>query len=147
MTLSDAHAQATAESKFFAHLGLFVVGAALATGAGLIWVEPRWVAAGVAAWALVLASHGASVFGHVLGGAWVDRRAAALADAPLVAARPNPADDVLDLFDLAAAAGRRPSGPSPRDAAFADDLSGSDPFGSLRTPIDTPRLDGPAVRV
>ncbi|WP_412068908.1 2TM domain-containing protein [Rubrivirga sp. IMCC43871] len=146
MILSEARAQARSESQFYAHLGLFVVAAALAVVASLVWIDAQWAVVGIAAWALILASHGTAVFGHVLGADWRERRAASLAGALRMADLAGPSDNAFDLFDLAAAAGQRPSGPSPRDAMFADDLSGSDPFGSVRTPIDTPRLDGPRAR-
>ncbi len=159
MSPSDARAQAEAESRFFAHLAAFAIVTAVLLGVNLVLGGALWAGWVGAAWMLVLASHAAAVFGHVLGAEWVERRAAALRGAAAGealdaleqrlavvedAVGPHAKSAVEDPFDLdAAQAVGRPVAPewigAPRDAAFEDD-----PFAMSRAPIDTPRLDGPA---
>jgi hypothetical protein len=159
MSPSDARAQAEAESRFFAHLAAFAVGTAALLGVNLALGGALWAAWVGVGWMVVLTSHAAAVFGHVLGAEWVERRAAALRGAATGraldalehrlavvehAVGPSPTAEVEDPFDLdAAQAVGRPVPPewagTPRDAAFEDD-----PLAAARTPVDTPRLGGPA---
>ena len=165
MTPSDARAQALAESRFFGHLSAFAVVTAVLLGVNLVMGGAMWAAWVGVAWALIVASHAAAVFRHVLGGDWVERRAALLQVAPNydalrhlelrlraletagpVSGRPAPDPDVLDPFDLGSAnAVGRPVAPEWIGAAPEADVP-DDPFAMSREPIDTPRLDGPAPR-
>lgn len=166
MTPSDARAQALAESRFFGHLSAFAVVTAVLLGLNLVLGGPLWAAWVSVGWGLVVASHAAAVFRHVLGSEWIERRAALLQvapnatdvqqlrervlhleEAPRAVATAPPADPaVLDPFDLgSASAVGRPVAPERIGARPQADIE-DDPFALAREPIETPRLDGPRPR-
>ena len=163
MSPVDARTQALAESRFFGHLAAFAIVTSVLLGVNLVGGGAPWAPWVGAAWSLVVVSHAAAVFGHVLGREWVERRAAALRMAPEVDAVRELRDRLAQLeaavgtaerpgrwapdpFDLGAAqAVGRPLAAdrigAPTEAEFTDD-----PFAVAREPIDTPRLDGPMPR-
>ena len=67
MTEPDAHAQAVAESRFFAHLAAYAAAVAVLLGVNLVVGGPLWAGWVALGWGLAVLAHAGSTFGMVLG--------------------------------------------------------------------------------
>ena len=176
MTAPDAHRQALAESRFFAHLATLALGVAGLAVAALAAPGVAWWAGWIAAvWTVAVTLHGVRTF-WPFGDAWVARRVSALrggigeAEAyglfdEALRAHAEPEGTAATLRALRARVEalerRAPAGaPDPFDLATAGAagrpwaaeavdgraIGDLDDWGGVRQPIDTPRLDTPTRR-